>query len=70
MKRRYIVPDPRRSPNEYLLSAILVEVLGNHEHVTVYNRGGLAGTLVLMPGDSAMLAALHGLAWDECDDGL
>jgi hypothetical protein len=65
MRRRYITPDARQAPADCLISALLVERLGSHEHVQVWNRGGHAGVLVLGLGDSAMLAALHGLVRAE-----
>lgn len=64
-KQRFIVPDPSRSPSEYLISALVVELRGGHEHVQMWSRGGLAGEFVLSEGDTALLAAIHGLAWDE-----
>lgn len=59
---RYTVPDPRRSPTEYVISALVVELRGAHEHVAIWCHGGLAGTIIMEQGDAAKLAALSGLA--------
>jgi hypothetical protein len=49
------------SPSELLVSSIKVDDNGAHEHVSIWNRGALAGELTLQRGDAAVLAALFGL---------
>lgn len=46
------------------ISSVQVELIGAHEHVRVWVRGQLAGTLIVGPGDGArMRAALGDPSW-------
>lgn len=38
------------------ITTVVVEIDPGHETVTVFNRGALAGTLVVAPGDGLRLA--------------
>jgi|1185.fasta_scaffold22100_1 hypothetical protein len=69
MRRRFVVPDPSKSPSDYAISALYVDKRGWHEYVTVYSRGGLAGSLTLGAGDAARIAACCGLAEEEAEGG-
>lgn len=60
--RRFVVPDPTKSPTEYPVSALVAEQHGGHDRVKVWSRGGLAGEIVLDHGDIAHVAAALGLA--------
>lgn len=40
-----------------LISSVKVETIGSHDRVSVWNRGGLAGTLLVCGGDGAAIAA-------------
>lgn len=41
-----------------LISSVRVETIGNHDRVQVWNRGGLAGTLMVCAGDGDAIAEL------------
>lgn len=41
-----------------LISSVRCEVLGNHCHVSIWNRGGCAGKLVVDADDGVKLALL------------
>lgn len=57
----YVTPDPHEPPAQCVVSSIRVTVIGGHERVQVWSRGGLAGELIVSKGDGARLAAVHGL---------
>lgn len=40
----------------WVVSKVRVEAIGGHDHVTVWNRGGLAGTLIVSRADGKALA--------------
>jgi len=42
------------------ITSIRVETFGAHEHVRIWVRGQLVGTLIMGPGDGARLEALLG----------
>jgi hypothetical protein len=42
---------PPPAPSEQVVSSVTVEVVGGHDVVRVWNRGGLAGTLTVCKGD-------------------
>jgi hypothetical protein len=44
-------------PSARVVSSVRVESAGTHERVSVWNRGGLAGVLVVEAGDGATIAA-------------
>lgn len=67
MTYRYFVPespldDASEAPSAAspVISSLRVERRGGHEHVDVYNRGALAGTLVFELGDAERFAAILG----------
>lgn len=49
------------SPSAHLVSSAAVTVMGGHERVRLWNRGGLAGELVVVAGDAAALVEQLGL---------
>lgn len=40
------------------VTSVKVEEAGGHDHVTIWNRGGCAGSLVVDGGDGARIARL------------
>lgn len=38
-----------------IVSSIRTERLGDHVHISVWNRGGKAGELVVLPGDAPVI---------------
>ncbi len=48
-------------PSDHLISFATVKRLGAHDRVRVWNRGGLAGELVVVAGDGERIAQAHGL---------
>jgi hypothetical protein len=44
------------SPAGFVVSSVRVETNGVHDRVTVWNRGGNAGTLMLRAGDGEVYA--------------
>lgn len=53
------VSPPHGAPSSRrLISSVDVEVAGNHERVRIWNRGALAGELVVCIGDGESLAGL------------
>ena len=52
----YRIPDYQRArPAPFVVSSVRVETNGHHDTVTVWNRGGLAGTLTVKVGDGETL---------------
>lgn len=52
-------------PSMFLVSALIVDKRGGHDHIKLYSRGGLAGELVLEHGDGAQLASRLELVLDD-----
>lgn len=49
------------SPTPFVVSSLEIERRGGHEHIKVYSRGALAGTIVLGAGEGVILAERVGL---------
>lgn len=45
-------------PTRLLVSSVRVDTTPVHDHVRVWNRGGLAGTLIVKKGDGEKIKAL------------
>jgi hypothetical protein len=51
----------RLPPSNRVISSVRVERRGHHEHVSVWTRGALSGTLIMEIGDWEQIAARLGL---------
>lgn len=49
------------SSSDYVVSSAAITQMGAHERVRLWNRGGLAGELVVSAGDGARMATTLGL---------
>jgi hypothetical protein len=60
---RYVanLDDDQLPPDGFLVNALVVERRGGHDYVRVYNRGALAGELIMVAGDGELMAWVHGL---------
>jgi len=64
LSERLFIAAPDRlgdPPSKQVVSSAVVERRGAHDHVRIWNRGGLAGELVLQAGDGELLARYLGL---------
>ena len=53
----YRIPDyATESPTGVIVSSVRIESNGHHDRVTIWNRGGNAGTLTVKAGDGKMIA--------------
>lgn len=43
-------------PSDTLVTSVRVQTIGGHDHVTLWNRGGNAGTLIVNKGDGEEIA--------------
>lgn len=53
--------DTQSTPSDSLVSSAAVTKFGKHEAVRIWNRGGLAGELMVEPGDGQRIAEALGL---------
>jgi hypothetical protein len=49
------------APSAVPVSSLSIQRLGGHDHVRIWNRGGLAGELIVDAGDGRHIASLLGL---------